>query len=681
MGEILRPARRFATRALIRARPCGILPGMSSKNIIAKAISLFLICAPVMAVPTSPARADQAASLAQALRASADGDWPAALGAAQLAGPIGGDIIAWQYLRAGLGKLGEYEAFLARRPDWPGLPLLKEKGEAAAARSDDPARVLAYFGSDLPRSGIGSAAQVRALAALGQTDQARSEALRGWRALKFDTEAEALMLSLAGGVLGAENAARADAILWDGDRNGELQRLLPSLPAGPAALARARAALQDDSPDAPALVEAVPADLAGDAGLAFDRYDYRMRASRYDDAAALILDRSTSIETLGNPQAWAKRRADLARILMRQGQPKTAYRVAASHLLTTGDEFADLSFVAGFVALRQLGDPAAALPHFTALEGAVVTPISQARAQYWLARTYESLGDTANAAARYELAAAHQTAFYGLLAAQRLGKALDPALVHVGDAQPTWRTAPFANSSVLAAARLLLDAGDRTLAKRFFLHLAEGLNNADLAALADMALRLDQPHIALLIAKAGAERGLILPRAYYPIPDFVPENLPVSRALALAITRRESEFDPNAQSSVGARGLMQVMPETAAQVAARLGETSSAARLTADPAFNVRIGSAYLAQLIEKFGPAIALVAAGYNAGPSRPTKWISEYGDPRGQTDVVDWIETIPFTETRTYVMRVAESTLIYRARLKGQAGPVNITGELTGR
>jgi soluble lytic murein transglycosylase len=406
-----------------------------------------------------------------------------------------------------------------------------------------------------------------------------------------------------------------------------------------------------------------------------------MRANRYDDAADLILSRSATAADLGDPQKWGKRRADLARILMRQGQPKTAYRVAASHRLTGGDEFVDLSFLAGFIALRKLNDPAAALPHFAAMQAAVATPISQARAQYWMGRAYEAMGDGANARTRYGRAAQHQTAFYGLLAAERLGLTLDPALVNVGQAQPSWKTAPFAASSVLAAARLLLDAGDLTLAKRFFVHLSEGLDAANLAALADMALRLDQPHIALILAKQGAERGVILPRAYYPLPDFVPDNLPVSRALALAITRRESEFDPAAQSSVGARGLMQVMPDTAAEVARRLGETSSASRLIMDPAFNVRMGSAYLAQLVEKFGPAIALIASGYNAGPSRPSKWIEEYGDPRGQTDVVDWVETIPFTETRTYVMRVAESTVIYRARLQGQAGPVNITAELTGR
>jgi soluble lytic murein transglycosylase len=270
-----------------------------------------------------------------------------------------------------------------------------------------------------------------------------------------------------------------------------------------------------------------------------------------------------------------------------------------------------------------------------------------------------------------------------MLASEKIGLPLDPALVNVGEPTPAWRTAKFAGSSVLAAGMALAEAGDRALAKRFFLQVAEGLDATGLQQLADLALRMDEPHIALLIAKQAAERGVILPRAYYPMPAMVPDGLAVSRALALSISRRESEFDPAAQSKVGARGLMQVMPATADHVAKSLGEAASpASRLITDPPYNVRMGSIYLSHMIEKFGPSIALIASGYNAGPGRPGKWIDQFGDPRKDSvDVVDWVEMIPFGETRTYVMRVAEGVVIYRAKLKGVAGPVRITAELTGR
>ena len=186
---------------------------------------------------------------------------------------------------------------------------------------------------------------------------------------------------------------------------------------------------------------------------------------------------------------------------------------------------------------------------------------------------------------------------------------------------------------------------------------------------------------AILIAKAAAEKGVIIPGAYYPIPDVVPYELPVSRALALSIARRESEFNAEARSAAGALGLMQLMPDTAKLQAKELGVEFSLPRLTSDPAYNLLLGSEYLKGLVDQFGPAIPLIATGYNAGPRRASDWLKSIGDLRtGQVDPVDWVETIPFAETRTYVMRVVESLVIYRAKLKGVAGPVNVTGELRG-
>jgi soluble lytic murein transglycosylase len=234
---------------------------------------------------------------------------------------------------------------------------------------------------------------------------------------------------------------------------------------------------------------------------------------------------------------------------------------------------------------------------------------------------------------------------------------------------------------VLEAAKLLRSAGNPALARRFVLHLAESQDATGLAQMAAMVLDWDDPHLAVLLGKAAAERGVILPRVYYPVPGMVPDGLKVSRALALSIARRESEFDPAARSTADARGLMQVLPGTAKLMAEKLGKPFEASKLTSDPAYNVTMGAAYLAEMAEEFGPSIALIAAGYNAGPGRPRRWIGEFGDPRRpDVDVVDWVETIPFAETRTYVMRVAEGVVIYRAKLKGAVGPVRITDELKG-
>jgi soluble lytic murein transglycosylase len=624
-----------------------------------------------------PVPAGEVAGLRTALAAAGAEDWAAAMAAAE--GQVSDDIVEWLRLRSGEGLLDDYEAFLQRRPDWPGLGLLLEKGEAAVARSTSAERVLAWFNGTQPETAEGSFALIRAHTALGQADAARTEAVRAWIALSFTADQETALLEAYPKALAEVNETRLDRLLWEGEVT-EAARMLPRVGAGWRKLAEARIALRQDASGVDSALKAVPAALSDHPGLVYERFIWRMRKERYEDAATLIVASSSSAETLGRPEDWAERRALLARRLLRDGDPRMAYRVAASHHLAGGSDYADLEFIAGFVALRHLGDAQAALDHFRRLSAAVSTPISLARGTYWEGRALETLGQTEAAQAAFARAAQNQTAYYGLLAAERLGIPLDPAILG-GQQYPDWRTASFAGSSVMQAAILLQQAGDRALAKRFLLHLAGGLTAQELGQLGDMALSLDEPHFAVLIGKQAAERGIILPRVHFPVTDLVPDGLAVSRALALSIARRESEFDPGVISPAGARGLMQVMPETARMMATRLGKGFDRARLTSDPAYNAALGSEYLKVLLDEFGPSIALVAAGYNAGPGRPRAWVEKFGDPRrADVDVVDWVEMIPFSETRTYVMRVAESVVIYRARLSGEAGPVDITGELKG-
>jgi soluble lytic murein transglycosylase len=643
------------------------IPGMTA------ILRLILILPLLIAVP---ARADEVQAMRSALDLAARKDWAGALEAAPAG--VGHDLILWQWLRAGEGRLSDYEDFLARRPDWPGLPYLKAQGEEAATRSETPGRVIGYFGADVPQTAAGAIALVGALKAAGKGDLAETEAMRAWADLEFTEGEEAALLALEPEALARIHVLRLENLLWDG-RRAEALRMLPRVDKDRAALARARIGLRSMAQGVDGLITAVPEGYQRDPGLLFERFLWRMRKDLYDGAAELAL--AVGPEDLGRPEAWAQRRAILTRWLLRQGRADEAYRVASEHGLVQGAAYADLEFLSGFIALRKLNDPDRALRHFTHLREGVSTPISVARGEYWQGRAEEAAGRKAGATAHYKAAAGYQTAFYGLMAAERLGLSLDAGLLD--DSRPAgWKGAAFAKSSVLEAAILLARAGDRTQAKRFFLHLGESLDGTGLTQLADLAMEMDEPHIAVLIGKAAAERGVIVPFAYFPVPDLVPdEGLKVSRALALAIARRESEFDPAARSVADARGLMQVLPSTARLVAAELEMEYESGKLLTDPAYNVVLGSAYLAKMVEEFGPSIALVASGYNAGPGRPRRWITEFGDPRlPDVDVVDWIETIPFEETRTYVMRVVEGVVIYRAKLKGVAGPVRITAELKG-
>jgi soluble lytic murein transglycosylase len=626
--------------------------------------------------------ATEAAALKTAMKLTTAADWPGAAAAASGAGAVGADVVLWTQLRAAVGTLGDYESFLERRADWPGLGLLKEKGEVAAARSADPARVLAYFGADMPRSGTGSLALVRALDQLGRGAEARTEALRGWLVLKYSAEDQAELLQRHPDALAEGHAARLDRILWDGDRADEALRMLPLVDVTLGALARARMALRADKDGVTALVAAVPETARDDPGLAFERFLYRMRHDNYADAAVLIIATSQSAATLGDPAKWAEKRIALARYMMRSGAPKQAYRVAAGHHLTTGADFAELEFLAGYIALRKLNDPALALTHFARLQTTSATPISLARAWYWTGRANEAAGSADRARSAYQTAATYQTSFYGLLAAERLGQTLDPAAISDQPPAGQWSQAAFTRTSVFEASQRLYKAGQYSLSSRFLLHLGESLNDRDFELLSEYALQFGQYRSALLIAKAAIDRDLVFARPYFPVPDMVPDDLAVSRALALSIARRESEFDPGARSTANALGLMQLLPATAEHMADALGLPFDVGRLTTDPAFNVTLGAEYLRKMMDEFGPSIALIASGYNAGPGRPRDWIEAYGDPRlPSVDVVDWVESIPFAETRTYVMRVTEGVVIYRAKLKGVAGPVRILEELTGQ
>ncbi|TCP58685.1 soluble lytic murein transglycosylase [Rhodovulum bhavnagarense] len=637
----------------------------------------FIACLALALAADAAAAGDT--PLARAMVELRADNWQAARAQAAPAGQVALDIVEWRRLRAGEGTFADYVAFLSRNGDWPGLDRLHMQAEGKIPPDVDPAAVLAFFANRRPVTGLGALRLVQAHAALGNSGDAQALAVLAWRTLPLGAEAHAAFLARFAPALSVHHEARIDAMLWAGEA-AEVRRMLPLVAGGWAALADARLALRAGAAGVDALIAAVPASLADHPGLARERFLWRAQKGRAEDAIALIEAHSLSAETLGRPEEWANWRRIYARKLMREGEGARAYRLAARHHIPPGSDYAyaDLEWLAGFIALRQLDDPATALTHFTRFEAVVETPISLSRGGYWRGRALEAMGRPDEARAAYAGAAAHQTAFYGQLAAERAGLPMDPALAG-GETYPGWRDAPWANGSVLRAALMFHEAGERNLVEWFLTHLADSADPIGQRKLAGLALRLDEPHIALRLAKLAAGDGNVMIDAYFPLSGLARADHPVATELVLAVARRESEFDPSVVSGAGARGLMQLMPGTAQAMAAKLGLAYSEAALTRDPDYNARLGAAYLAQLVEEFGPNPVLVAAAYNAGPSRARAWITERGDPRSAgVDVVDWIEMIPFRETRNYVMRVSESLAIYRARLSGRPEPLRLSAEL---
>lgn len=636
-------------------------------------VGLTLISSPALAA------GDQAPTpLASAFEAMRADDWAKANEFARQSGKLGQDLIEWQRLRTSKeGSFQEYQNFLNRRPDWPGLALLRQRGEATIADNADPKVVRAYFAGHSPRTGTGILRLATADHALGKDADANALVARAWRSFSLTQEESTAFLEQFGKLLAPHHIARMDMLLWRG-LESEVTAMLPLVPPGWQALAKARIALRKNRDGVDALINAVPADLSANPGLAYERFVWRARKGRNADAVALLIEQSTSPEALGSPQRWSGWRRSLARAEMRQGRYREAYELASRHQLTDGSAYADLEWLSGYLALRYLNQPELALDHFTRFRATVSSPISLGRAGYWLGRALEAMGDPQAAKSAYAEGAKYQTSFYGLLAAEKAGVAMSPDLAGTEVFAPR-KDADFMKSSVLQAALLLQKADERRLAQSFVAHLAAPMSRQEMGQLSQLALSLGEDYMAVMIGKQAAGKGYLLPEAYYAIHPMAQGNLPVDTELALAIARRESEFNPTVVSGVGARGMMQVMPNTAKAVAGRLQVDFSPDRLLSDWAYNVQIGSTYLAELEAEFGKNHVLVAAAYNAGPSRVRRWIKDQGDPsKGAIDVVDWIEHIPYRETRNYVMRVMESLPVYRARIAGKPVKIELSREL---
>ncbi|MBT9384073.1 transglycosylase SLT domain-containing protein [Pseudooceanicola sp. CBS1P-1] len=616
--------------------------------------------------------------LAWAETAADRGDWDRAVQIAQRDGPVAVALITWRKLRTGEGTPEEVLAFLAAHPDWPGLDLLRKRSEAgfAGATSD---QIAAFFKGQAPTSGFGALIWSEILEERGQKDQARAVVQQAWRSLVMSEGEQAALREAWPDATAEVDAERLSMLFWAGARD-QIADLLPLVTPPLRDLGLARELARAGSDEAPGAIAALPKAQRDDPAIAYGLFRALMDQGQIPAARALLLNQSQSAAGLGNPQAWAGQRRYWARTDFQDGDYADAYAMASDSGLSGGADFADLEWLAGFIALRNMKQPASALSHFEQLRDGVGSPISLGRAWYWIGRAQEALGNDAAARAAYGEGAQYQTTYYGLLAAGRAGLPFDASLAGA-DPLPDWHVPRIEGSDLLQAALLLEGAGRTGTSDMFLMQMAEGLDEDGLKRLAGFLEARGDAHLLIRLGKGAADRGIILPQAYYALHPLRDMTLPVAPELALSIARRESEFNATAASPVGARGLMQLMPGTADKVARDLGIDHDTAMLTADWRHNATLGAAYLAELGLRFDGNVMMVAAAYNAGPDRVDDWIATYGDPRQPgVDPVDWAEEIPYRETRNYVQRVAESLPVYRARLGRDPLPEPFRQELGG-
>lgn len=572
-------------------------------------------------------------------------------------------VLDW--LRIRNGRQDDPDAirrFIAEQPDLPGHTRLAIRLEEAVLATEDAAAINAHFADRpaLTRQGkLHLALTRKASDPTGAMKIARDL----WRDADFDLADERRLLSgFRSGLTAEDHAVRLDRLLWSKHR-AAATRLLPLVPDDLKRLARARLALMYRRPNVDSAIAAVPAHLQRDAGLLYDRTRWRRRAGRHEGAQEILL---SGPDHGARPDLWWIERRIQIRQLLADDAYEKAWRVARDHGMERGAAFAQGEFEAGWIALRYLDRPRIALQHFETLFDNVAYPVSRARGAYWIARAHQALRDPNRAAEWFRRAASHTGTYYGQLGLLAIGGGrlelpTEPAISAADRAE-------FDQLSLVQITRLLVEVGQDHLARRFLTHMGQSAASAGRRLLiGDMAQRLERADLQVLAGKLAALDQVVLPSITWPLNAELSGDLQVGSALAHAIVRQESAFNPRAVSHAGARGLMQLMPGTARLVARETEAAYQPRRLTDDPAYNARLGSTYLAWQIRDFDGYLPMAIAAYNAGPHRVKRWIEAHGDPRnGTVDAVDWVERIPFSETRNYVQRVLEALQVYRVRME---------------
>ncbi|HVU19871.1 MAG TPA: lytic transglycosylase domain-containing protein [Rhizomicrobium sp.] len=622
----------------------------------------------------------------RAFDAADRGDWTGARGlAAQGRDAAAKKLITWRYLldKNSGATFDEINSFLKANPDWPARETLYARAEKVLDFNLTPQQIIAWFGSRAPASGIGKVRLGEAMIAAGRVSEGRDTIRSAWVNWSFEPDQELAVVQKDGAYLTPDSdKQRISNLIWREDIGGA-RRELSRVTGDVRQVAQARLTLRSNPSAGEAMAASLPGDLGNDPDLLFDRARTARRANDNNRAEALLLRALTTgrLEKSHPAKLWVETNI-IVREALKDGNYRIAYQLLNNTNLSPGDEFSECEFMAGWVALRFLKEPKAAKPHFQKLEAGVSRPISLARAHYWEGRTYEAEGSLANAYEQYRLASKAPTTFYGQLA---LAKIDATPILHVVETplDATTFKAEFDSDELAHAMKVLGDLGQVSLLRMFALRYEELHPDAKhvgalLQAMADLGFR----EVALRAAKQASYNGILYLQFTHPVisvPAYHgPGNGP-DPAMTLGLIRQETEFDPAAVSGPGARGLMQIMPAGARHDADLAGVAYRPNDLLSDPTYNMQLGMAEFGSYISNWGGSLTLSMAAYNAGATNAKKWVTNNGDPRSPaTDPIDWIEEIPFNETRNYLMRVLENTQIYRNRLSGRDQPLRILNDL---
>ena len=652
----------------------------AGKPVAGIVLCLMVVVYAAVAVAEPRLAATDAASLRAGLKAAEDGKVRDALSwTRKIKKPLARKILTWARLTTPdpNASFGEISGFMAANPDWPDQTGLQRRAEEAMGRKTPDAAVLALFEEQAPRTGYGKARLGEAFIAQGRAKEGRAMIREAWIQGNFTKAREKAFYNRHRKLLeGVDHRRRLDRLQWQG-RYWPARRMLWKVSPDYRALGVARLFLRHNRGNVDTAIAKVPDGLKNDAGLKYERLRWRRRRGKYDSAREILDDPP---DDLIRPARWWKERAVVARYTLHQGHAQEAYRLARDHGIDADDDdalaaYAEAEWLAGWIAFRFLNAAGDAETHFKRMYETVKYPVSRARGAYWTARAVEARGPTkenlAAAETWHRLAALHPTTYYGQLSLARLHPR--GGLELASEPKPSDRDIDaFGVHELTRAVRMLVEVEANEWLRPFILALDKVNGTPGWRQLTlELAQAAGRPDVSLKIAKREGRESWKFTEAAFPaiIPPPMQAQTnasPLEAPLILAVVRQESAFNVKARSHANAQGLMQLMPHTASRIAKKLKLPYSKHRLTTDAIYNLTLGQAYLVDLLETFKGSYVLALAAYNAGPKRAKQWLRRFGDLREpDVDSIDWVESIPFRETRNYVQRVLENLQVYRYRL----------------
>ena len=590
------------------------------------------------------------------------------------------NLVNWLYLKEkrNAASFSEYTKFIEENKDYPRINRLKYLAEHKINLSSTSAStIIGWFDTETPLSGFGEIKLGEAYLLKGRIDEGSELIKKGWITASLSSKDLRYLNKKYRKILNSsDHIKRAEYLAWD-YKYWDLKRILRYLPKDHRALYNARQILMSSSYGVDKAISDVPEKFKSDIGLRYDRLKWRRRRGRVESSLEIINNAPNDNNALVRADLWWKERQIISRSLIYKKKYQLAYDVSKNHSLNKDNEnegpaYAEAEWMSGWIALSFLNNPKVAIEHFNNFYKNVGYPISLARGAYWLGVAYEKIGNDNLSRKYFKEGSKYLTTFYGQLSYEKVNPFEEFQLNDDSKYSEEYKK-KFNKNPLVRHVLLLKELNKSSLSKDIIKHLATlDVENGSEVLAAELATKVGRYDYAIQISKKASYEKRFINKFNYPIiatPEIINGKSMPSQEIILAITRQESEFDPKANSYAGAKGMMQLMTYTAKLVSQQMKVPYSKSKLTADPEYNIRLGTYYFNSLLNEYREIYPFAIAAYNAGPKRVRYWRKINGDPsKNKIDYVNWIELIKFKETRNYVQRVLENANVYKYMLSGK-------------